>query len=207
MNPVPQSNVVRDWLMQEYEKSGTEKQVIREFETPERLVGELLSHKPNAGSILWKHSINWFSVELSEKEFRTLRVIEGSSDTAWQRATPDGTVVGVAKRIYQGESVPVDTERVLAMKREVDSIIDGGNLILFKSNGLRTPYVVDGNHRATAIALHLFETGEYKPTRAYLGLKTSSVFRSIVLRSLSLGRLLPTQVLGYIEKTRHGLRK
>ena len=43
--------------------------------------------------------------------------------------------------------------------------------------------LLDGNHRATAIALHLLQTGELVPMPAYVGFETYVPFTSLDERS------------------------
>lgn len=197
MKRVPESEVVRHWLARDATQpdGGTTETPT----TPERLVGDLLSHNPDAGSLFWKHDIDWYRTTLSEAEFESLRVIDGPPDSDWQRATPDGTVSGVARRIRRGEAVPVDDEKIREMRTDADSIA-GEGLILFRRNEFRTPHVVDGNHRATALALDLLEGGEYRPVDAYLGVKTASVTRSAFQQGTSVGALLPARARASLEK-------
>jgi len=73
----------------------------------------------------------------------------------------------------------VDVERVRSM---AETLAAGGRLaplVLTKRRGSGPPTVADGNHRATAIALHLVQIGEYRPQRAYLGIGVNPVLKPL----------------------------
>ncbi|WP_227379803.1 hypothetical protein [Haladaptatus halobius] len=67
---------------------------------------------------------------------------------------------------------------------EVESIVDqlpdppDGKHVIESKPG-HTPMLLDGNHRATAIALHLLRTGEFVPVPAYVAKPTYVPFTSL----------------------------
>jgi hypothetical protein len=146
----------------------------------------LLRRKPGAAAFLWRaRPVEWSRIALRRGEFERLRFVDGPDGLGWRALAPSGNVVDGARRIAaDGRPVldagtEVDVERVRSM---AETLAAGGRLaplVLTKRRGSGPPTVADGNHRATAIALHLVQIGEYRPQRAYLGIGVNPVLKPL----------------------------
>lgn len=159
----------------------------------------LLRRKPGAAAFLWRaRPVEWSRIELCRAEFERLRFVDGPDGLGWRALAPSGNLVDGARRIAAGDRAAleaetgVDVERVCSM---AETLADGGRLaplVLTKRRGRGPPAVADGNHRATAIALHLLRTDEYRSQRAYLGIGANPVLRPVRQQLCGLlGRLRP----------------
>lgn len=174
MERVDQRTVVASWL----ERRGRSADVgsnLHPMVAERMLVSELLCRFPYEASFIWEHPVEWYETTLSEAAFRELRVIEGPDGESWRKLSPDHTVLGAARRIAEEDiREPVDDVNV-AHVRELAGRFDAGGsrepLVLFKPAWDAAPYVADGNHRATAAALHLLQTNEYVPQPAFLAVR------------------------------------
>lgn len=193
-----EEQVIQHWLAVERHKTGDDSDSLTAMNGREAL-DELLERKPGAAAFLWRaRPIEWYRTTLSRTEFERLRVIDGPDKLGWQALSADGTVLGAAKRIRHENPVDlvaetgVDIERVY---RFADALATGDELralVLTKRRGSGPPRIADGNHRASAVALHLLRTGEYRPQRAYLGIGANPVLRPLRQRLCGLlGRLHP----------------
>lgn len=196
---VPEERVVKHWLAVERESVGLDSADVDELARREAL-DELLERKPGAAAFLWRtQPIEWTGLALSQVEFERLRVVGGPEGLLWDVLSPDGTILGAARRIEGEDSASlaaetgVDVERILDVADVLDEDANLAALVLTKRRGYGPPRVVDGNHRATAIALHLLRTGEYRPQRAYLGIGANPVVRPLYQR-----------VRGILERLRPG---
>ncbi|MGN8214887.1 MULTISPECIES: hypothetical protein [Halococcus] len=146
----------------------------------------LLQRKPGAAAFLWRaQPVEWARITLRRAEFERLQFVDGPDRLGWRALAPSGDLVDGARRIAAGDRAAleaetgVDVERVCSM---AETLADGdrlGPLVLTKRRGSGPPSIADGNHRATAIALHLVRTGEYRPQRAYLGIGANPVLEPL----------------------------
>ncbi|RJT07138.1 hypothetical protein D3261_03790 [Halococcus sp. IIIV-5B] len=185
---VTEEELVKHWLALEREKTGLDTTALDGMSRREAL-DELLERKPGAAAFLWRASpIEWSRMTLSRTEFERLRVVGGPEGLLWQALSPDGTVMGAAERVENedlvvlGAETGVDVERVVAFADELATGGELAELVLTKRRGSGSPRVADGNHRATAVCLHLLRTGEYRPQRAYLGIGKNPVLTPLYER-------------------------
>ena len=119
------------------------------------------------------YDLDWTRRTLTEADLRRLRVIPGDPDTSWRRLSPDGTVLGAARRLlgrhYRGffEDVYVDLIYLLADNPRAAAA--NQTLVVIDDPEAPGPFVIDGNHHATARALRLLERGRYSPLEAFVG--------------------------------------
>lgn len=182
---VSEDRVIADWLRLEQQKeeiaSSTE---IASLSPEERI--DALRH-------LWSPprwdsdglSRTWYRVDLTERLLRSVR-------HAWGVFGVPGTVLDLARAIRQKHPEP-KWRRALAehpdLVSEVEAIAEDlpetpdGKLIL-EAGFRRPPMLIDGNHRATALALYLLRTGEFVPMEAYIGFPERAALSSVVGRTL-----------------------
>lgn len=184
MERVSEDEVLAHWLSVETDASSGEEldpggsSTVAESDTAE-LLDALLRLEP-AAYVLWEaQPISWVHLTLSGVELDRLRVVEGPSGMGWRALAPDDTIASAAMRI-EGETDPpdvrgVDVDRIRTMADDLEADGSVADLVLVRRGGCTPPYVVDGNHRATAVSLGLRRTGEYEPVGAYLGIATVPV--------------------------------
>lgn len=185
---VPEERVLEHWL-------GTETGDPIDPETlPEPAVRDaLLSRKPGAAAFVWRERpIRWYRLELDREAFAALRPVGGPDDLLWRDLSTDGTLVGVARRLLDGDRASVareagvDPEAIDACR---ETVAAGRELpaIVVRTRRGRTPwYVADGNHRVVGRALHMLETGEYVPQSAYVAVTANPVLGPLRDRALGL---------------------
>lgn len=155
----------------------------------DEVVDALLDLHPGAASFVWRdRPIRWYRHDLARDEFDDLHVVGGPRGLRWQALSTDGTVRGAAERVAGEDAADleretgVDVRTILAYRDAVAAGGDVGALVLTTPRGY-TPWVVaDGNHRATARALHLLETGEYDPQPAFLAVTANPVLKPLYER-------------------------
>jgi len=158
----------------------------------------LLQRKPGAAAFLWRaRPVEWIRTEISQREFERLRFVEGPDELGWRALAPSGRVIDGAERIAAGDrgaleaETGVEIERVCSMAETLADRDRLGAFVLAR-RGRGPPTIADGNHRATAVALHLHRTGEYRPQRAFLGTATEPVLSPLWQRlRAALARLRP----------------
>lgn len=176
---VSEAHVVRYWLARE---RGVTDDPAGIGDLPfAAALDELLVRKPGAAAFLWRERpIQWYRVELTRAEFTDLHHVGGPQDLLWRNLSPDGSVLGTARRLHRDDSILAETDRIderriRAFQRTLSRDGDLGALVVKTRRGYTPWFVVDGNHRAVAIALHLLESGEYDPIEAYLGVTANPV--------------------------------
>lgn len=199
MEPIDARRVIDHWLALEADKG----RVSLEGRDPASLPdadahAALLSAKPGAASVF--HEVpdaDWYRIRLREDELRRLRYIGGPEGVLWGALAPERRVLeGADSLLEPGREPTTDRDGVdVAYVRELaDGLADGGTIeppVLSTRRGRAPTRVLDGNHRVTALSLHLRRTGELRPTRAYLGVAPNRVLRPAAERLLGwVGRLL-----------------
>lgn len=192
MEPVDARRVVDHWLALEADEPG----VLPAGADPRALPdahahAALLSAKPGAASIFHEEpGADWYRIRLREGELRRLRYIGGPEGVLWGALAPDRLVADGADRLRERDGEPaggpggVDAAYIRAV---ADGLADGGRIeppVLATRRGRAPTRVLDGNHRVTALALHLLRTGELRPTTAYLGVAPNPLVRPAVERLL-----------------------
>ncbi|WP_115865627.1 hypothetical protein [Halorussus litoreus] len=182
LDPVSPDEVMRYWLREEVgderdDASGDDRPDPDELATEPALREELFERKPIAERAFAAEPADWYRVDLSEHELRDLRVVVGPHDEDWRALTDDDRVESIAERIRDAEDVekldaetPKDLREVVEMADEIARERPESRLIVLKE-GDDPAYVVDGNHRAVAHALHLLRGGEFEGQPAYLGIR------------------------------------
>jgi hypothetical protein len=188
--------VIKHWLAVERHEATDESEGLPTIDGREAL-DELLERKPGAAAFFWRaRPIEWYRITLSRTEFERLRVIDGPDELSWRALSPDETILGAAKRIEHenpttlAAETGVDIGRVCRFADMLATGHDLAALVLTKRRGSGPPRVADGNHRASAIALHLLRTGQYRSQRAYLGIGANPVLRPLRHRLYGLLRWL-----------------
>jgi hypothetical protein len=199
---VTEERVVRYWLS--LESRGRSDVPDPETVTRTEAVDALLSANPGAASFVWRERpIDWYRTTVDRERMLGVRPVGGPGDLLWRGLSVDGTLLGVAERIHEqglealSDETGVDLAAVATYR---DRVADGGRIdpLVVRTRRGRTPwYVVDGNHRTTAIALHYLETGEYDPQPAYVAVTGNPVIRPILDRIGGLVQRLRGEPIGY----------
>ncbi|MDY6818126.1 MAG: hypothetical protein SVG88_05630 [Halobacteriales archaeon] len=186
LQSVSEERVVRHWLAMELEKDGESLPTDPDSMSYSEAIDALLTRKPGAASFIWREQpIEWYRLELSIDRFRSLRTIQGPDGLLWQGLSPDGTIMGVARRISTEDMVDINAETEIDLDLIMqyrERVADGDSIAPFviRTKRGKTPwYVADGNHRATALALHLIETGSYDPQPAFIGVVSNPILRPL----------------------------
>lgn len=167
---VQQSEVVKSWLRREVRKRDLDFRVTGNEEDWE-LTGRLFELRPFQSAFVWRYPVTWYRTKLDESAFRRLRVIEGPRNESWRKLSPDGTILGAARRIVdEGISGTYEDIDVDHVRRLATGVPTEERVVCFQ-RGHGTPTVADGNHYATARALRLLRDEEYVPQQAYLGVR------------------------------------
>jgi hypothetical protein len=188
MEQVPQRQIVQYWLEREVEKAPGERVDPSALST-ERAVDALLRYKPGAADVVWRDQpIRWYRLDLPRARFEKLRLIGGPPGLLWHALSPEGTVLGAARRILDEPAeeleaeTGVDVGAIDGYRERIAAGEDVGSLIVATRTGCVPWYVADGNHRATARACHLLDTGAYEPQPAYLAVGANPVLRPLYER-------------------------
>ncbi|MFC7154394.1 hypothetical protein ACFQPA_02855 [Halomarina halobia] len=188
---VEEAEVVAHWLRLEPDASDDPSALSRAD-----ALDALLTANPGAAAFVWQvRPATWYRLRLPRERFGRLRVIEGPEELGWHALSPDGTVLGAARRIEEGttrlpDSSTIDVDLV---ERLADDLARGEALpavVATTRRGCAPTHVVDGNHRATATGLHLLRTGAYEPLEAYLGVGANPVLAPIRERLCGAARRL-----------------
>lgn len=172
MGFVCEREVLRYWLKMELSES---EQDVDEIKLKKGLYERLRSEQSGPTSIFEDNKIIWRYTELSEQQFRKLRIVKGPPDTDWRLIASDQRLETAAQHIRDAESpdefgtsVEDKIPKVQDMVEHYQKGESMGHLILLKE-GLQTPWIADGNHRAAAKMIHLLEGGDFQPQGVYLG--------------------------------------
>ncbi|WP_158058004.1 hypothetical protein [Halorussus halophilus] len=187
--PISQREVVREWLRMECQRGAIESDALGTL-TDREALDELLERKPGAAAFVWRESPTWYELSLDRETFERLHVVEGPENLRWRALSPDGTVLGAARRVANEDpdrlaaETGVDVRKVLRFSDQPP----GGPLVLSTRQGCSPVTVADGNHRAVAQALGLLAGEDYRPRRAYLAIGANPVLRPLAERTCGLVR-------------------
>ncbi len=192
MTRVSQRTVLEQWLELEGRKQHTPS-VDPESLTERELLDQLLRLKPGVASFIWREKpISWHRLTLSRGSFEPLRVVDGPENMLWRALSADGTILGAARRIRDCDATRlaaetgVDIDRILSFRENPSD----EPLVLVDRQNCLPPRVADGNHRATARALTLLETGSYDPVQVYLARCSPPIVSPLWHRTCAVARRL-----------------
>lgn len=175
--------VIRHWLQQELNKedmaiSDTDASTITE------LLEELLRRTGGQNTILWKElPVDWYHTELTERQFKNLRTVDSPDGLGWDRMANDHSVTTCAENIIDNRvddsTTPfADVSHIRELYQKLpDSRIR--DVVIRVEENQSPPRVVDGNHRAVAVAMYLHETGEFPAVGGYVGIVRKSILRCL----------------------------
>lgn len=186
MQRVSQETVLGHWLSVEARKPSRTDIAVEDVDGmgPDAMLDALLRREP-AAYVLWQaQPITWYHLSLSAAELDRLRVVEGPPSMGWRALAADDTIGAAAARIAHSQTATldvraVDVELIRGMVADLEAGETVADLVLAKRRGCERPYVVDGNHRATALAMHAARTSEYEPVGAYLGIGANLVLEPL----------------------------
>ncbi len=185
---VSEERVLRDWLAREIERDAGAVDSGTVPTNATALLDALLSAKPGAAAFLWREQpIRWYRLVLDRDRFVDLRPADGPDDLLWRDVSTDGTLFGVAERVHtEGigplEAAGIDAEAIRTYRDDLAAGTRFDPLIVRTRRGATPWFVADGNHRATAAALHALETGRYDPMPTYVAVTANPVLEPIVDR-------------------------
>lgn len=192
---VDREEVIRHWTAREFEKHGESTDDLAGMDETD-LLAALMERTSGENGPLWRpREVRWYHTPVSERQLRRLRVVHSPEGLGWDRVAPDGRVLTAARRIRDGAvtdaTVPqVDVTKIRRLARGLpESTPD--DLVVVGAQTTTPPRIVDGNHRATAVALSLLETGRIPDLHAYLGIVATRPLRALVekMRWILRGRL------------------
>lgn len=178
MERVSEENVLAHWLSV-LSRAPSSPDIDIEGMGPRAMLDALLRREP-AAYVLWQaQPITWYHLDLTRAELERLRVVEGPPDMGWRALTSANTIGAVATYLASDPPAPavrgVDIEWIRSLADDVGDDESTADLVLATRRGCSRPYVVDGNHRAVALALRAMRTGQYEPVGAYLGVGPTPV--------------------------------
>ena len=186
--------VLRHWLRLELRKRG-ETLAVDAMDERE-LLAALMERTGGENRPLWRpRETAWLHGPVTERRLRRLRTVAAPDDLGWDRVAPDDSVLTAARRIHDGSVTDETTSLVdVGLVREIAADLpdrEVADLVLVGGQTTAPPRVVDGNHRAVAVALHLLEGGEMPDLAAYVGVVETRPLRLLAskLRWLARGRL------------------
>ncbi|MFB6158328.1 MAG: hypothetical protein ABEJ95_01565 [Candidatus Nanohalobium sp.] len=182
MERVSQEEVIESWLRKELEKHNETISNLDEMSESKKLA-KLQEKEPETAGFFLEESFEWYKTELSEKEFRQLYSVWANYDI------PDHTIDKLGKQLQNPDSkvsktlnkegVGTDHIRELANNLPEET---PKHPIIVTVNGLKSPRVRDGCHRAMSVSLHMAEGRKYQELEAYIGFSTPRKLKSFTLR-------------------------
>lgn len=175
LDPIPETEVLRYWLKEEMEEENNENLDPEAITEKDKLLSELIDRKPLAKSVFTERDRTWYRLILSEDELRGLEIVPGPDDEGWRAVAKGGLIESIAERILAAdnleqfdEMISKSLDKITGIAETVSGKDEFEELIIVGDKEGR-PYIVDGNHRAVGIALHVLQTGEYIEQEAYVG--------------------------------------
>ncbi len=174
---IDEATAVRHWLRVERDDAETDDGL-----TDEEVLQSLMHNMPGPSAYIWQYRpADWYRITLTGDEFRQLRPVPCPDNHTWDALCDGGTIMDGARRIreesesYLKEETKVNVEKIRGYQQQLWNTVHLPPLVIGKRKGCHKPRVLDGNHRATAIALHLLENEEYIPIEAYIGIGANPV--------------------------------
>jgi hypothetical protein len=171
--PVSESEVLDYWLSLEARKPWETLDAAAIDAAPATRQSTLRDLRAYQTAFLDAYDLRWSRRTLSEADLRRLRVIPGDPESSWRRLSPDGTILGAARRLlgrpYRGFFADVYVDLVYLLADHPREAAANQTLVVIDDPAEPGPFVIDGNHHATARALRLLERGEYLPLSAFVG--------------------------------------
>jgi hypothetical protein len=168
-------------LRKEIEEDDGDDLDIEALEDRADLLEELIERKPLAESVFAERDRQWYRFTLSGNELRGLEVVRGPDDEGWRAVARGGLVESIAERILAADDLerfdeesPKDLTKVADFAAGVSGEEDLEELIVV-GGGEDRPHIVDGNHRAIGMALHILEGDEYIEQGAYVGVGSNRI--------------------------------
>lgn len=183
---VDREEVIRHWTTREFEKRGEATDALNNMDET-ALLDALMGRTSGENRPVWRpREVRWYHAVATEPQFRRLRIVHTPKGLGWDRVAPDHRVLTAARRIRDGE-VTDDTSPqvdVAAICRLAADLPEGDveDLILTGAQTTAPPHVVDGNHRATAVALSLLETGRMPDLCVYVGIVTTRPLATLLAK-------------------------
>jgi len=176
---VPRRRVLCQWYARECEKNGRDAAACDPRDRPEsELLEPIIDAAGDGARPICTDRARWYRVRLTAPEFECLRVIECPEGRCWNRVAPDDRLLTAARVLRRTDAgVPrrlIDRQYILELAdRNIDmeSATRRDPVVLFSRCDDPPPRLIDGNHRATATALGLLESGRYDGLHAYLGVE------------------------------------
>jgi hypothetical protein len=181
MEPITQEEVIESWLRQDLKKHSESSDVSPESMKMSEKASRLLGLNPDAATPFLKNSFSWHRVSLTESEFQQLH-------TVWENlGIPDYTVEEFGHELSNPNSKISNTiadsdvagERIREVATNCPENPPANPLIITVSE-TGNPRIADGNHRATGLALHMANGGEYHQQTAYVGFTTPPKLQYII---------------------------
>lgn len=194
MEPVTRRTVIHHWLTLEARK---EADPLAPERVPDLSTTEahqaLLDRKPGAAAVFHADpEPTWYRTTLREPELRRLRYIDGPGDALWGALVDDRRLVDGARRVRDEDpeslaaETGIDVDHILMDYDQFAGDWPVPAPVLVTRQGRTPTRILDGNHRLTALAMRLVETGEYEPVDAYVGVRPNSVLRPVFERLFGL---------------------
>ena len=172
---VTEIDVIEYWLRKEIEEADEDNLDPDTLDGREELLEALVERKPLAESVFAETDREWYRLVLSEHELRGLEVVRGPDNEGWRAVAKGGLIESIAERIFAADDldafdneIPKDITKVTDFANSVSNEPELEELIVVGDESGR-PYIVDGNHRAVGMALHILQSDEYLEQAAYIG--------------------------------------
>lgn len=166
VTPVTERTVMNHWLALEAAKSGDDlsPEAVSSL-ADDAMQDALLERKPGAAAIFHEApGTRWYRLRIRATELRRLLYISGPKNQLWGALAEDRRLVEGARRVRSADpdvltsKTDVDVAHVLAVR---DRIANGESIpapVLATRHGRTPTWVLDGNHRLTAVAANRLET-------------------------------------------------
>lgn len=162
---VDQCEIVQEWLQREQNKSRGQHYDIASSNAQFEMEACLLAHKPGAARSLLTLDYSWVECEIPPNSVGDVYTIFGPPQ--------DRPTVSEAFRLFESEKLGFGSEgreKIRQLMRSPPE--EWGKIIIAHRRypfGRGSPYLLDGNHRAIAIAGKVANGEEVASQRAYVG--------------------------------------
>lgn len=171
--------VISKWLRMELEK---EKDVNINIEDLDKndLLNELIEYADGNTDALWKFDrVDWYKKQLTTEDIQNLYNIAMPNKVGWDYASNGKSIIETARQIIDGEITDsttryVDVDYIKSIEHTLPEC-EMKDIIVFQNVGLSPPRIIDGNHHATAVAMHYLRRDNLVPINAYIGVRNISI--------------------------------